>query len=941
MKKKKLSKAKSAHLHALNKSPRAGYLHCPNNIKAAACTAQATNRDLQAEVRRLQDVEQSLMGTVDGLQGDLDDLQAAHQRLQDEHTALQQVASRTAATNHSLRAARRSLKCQVHNYRHKRRPHHSPLTFKQKQQLLVLEQHPVSVEVLRRCAEAGYGRLDSHGRPMGSMAEQLSPAGLAPSPTDIFIPTQEGPVGRPAARTAPSNAHHCLSTVRLYLETGVSRRALSKCRQFFVSEQCVLPNPHRPGNISTVGREFQIVSTYMRRKTLGTIPELAVPAGAPPQQQQQLAAANTSRKRGAPAANKSRAAKQGNDETPDEGAGVRRSPQEAAPPIDPCSPAALQQPDMEERCKRSQGPGAGSAVEAPLAADASAPAPSLLDLPAALLSDIISQAMQLGATAALARTCSDLLLRVFQLIPVLRIKADSQWCHQLLLPRIAAALQARTSKLALTLQQPKAQASRHYVEVLENILAALGSCASVEACKLSSSATLRQQELLSARRRPGFDVYMLHAIVSYRDASRACLTVDLDCSLGLARCLRASFPGLTALTLTGYSVTCTALAGLLSHPQLSLPLQQLDLLGTTILPPEQPGPGAAALARMFDRCRLKQLSLNSISRQLALPNMQPLAQFLTHLTVVSDWYILLHYKAALCLLTELQYLCIFKLNSTEGLTEDLLQYLPCLRTLHLPQTRIDDEHQLDVLLAATQLVSVQLESVKRLSSSRAAAPCSWRRLQLTGDIDCAVAAHLPLHSLTQPLVVGGLQISSDTPDISALASSAANNLKQSCKVRVEIKWLKLDLDREDRNFRQLDWLRYLGDLGYTHAFLSHTRDFSAADIPKLASMCPTCTYLGFLGGRMQPTVQFWHTLVKRMPELHQVSIYCTECADGEGMCKSLQLMAEQPWVRWLDIRIRARNQILPACWQSGVWVKTGRDEREWSMTDKFRVIFHD
>ncbi|KAJ9527929.1 hypothetical protein QJQ45_005621 [Haematococcus lacustris] len=82
--KKRLSKAKSAQLYALNKSPRAGYLHCPNNIKAAACTAQATNRDLQAEVQRLRDVEQSLMGTVDGLQGDLGDLQAAHQSLQDQ-----------------------------------------------------------------------------------------------------------------------------------------------------------------------------------------------------------------------------------------------------------------------------------------------------------------------------------------------------------------------------------------------------------------------------------------------------------------------------------------------------------------------------------------------------------------------------------------------------------------------------------------------------------------------------------------------------------------------------------------------------------------------------------------------------------------------------------------------------------------------------------------
>ncbi|KAL6761879.1 hypothetical protein V8C86DRAFT_2529383, partial [Haematococcus lacustris] len=208
---------------------------------------------------------------------------------------------------------------------------------------------------------------------------------------------------------------------------------------------------------------------------------------------------------------------------------------QSAPPIGSCSPAALQQPGMEERCRRSQGPEAGSAAEAPPAADASAPSPSLLDLPAALLDDIISQAMELVAAAALARTCSALLLRVLHLIPALRIKADSQWCKQLLLPRIVAALQARTSKLALTLHQPKAQASRHYVEVLENILAALGSCASVEACKLSSSAAPRQLELLSAHRRRGFDVLMLHDIDSDRDAGRACRTVDLDCTLGLAR----------------------------------------------------------------------------------------------------------------------------------------------------------------------------------------------------------------------------------------------------------------------------------------------------------------------------------------------------------------------------------------------------------------------
>ncbi|KAJ9525049.1 hypothetical protein QJQ45_017394 [Haematococcus lacustris] len=130
---------------------------------AGVTSYTATNRDLQAEVQRLRDVEQLLMGTADGLQGDLDDLQATHQGLQGEHMALQQVASGAAATNHSLRAARRRLQGQVHIYRHKRRPHHSPLTFKQRQQLLVLEQHPVSMEVLRRCAETML-RVWAHAR---------------------------------------------------------------------------------------------------------------------------------------------------------------------------------------------------------------------------------------------------------------------------------------------------------------------------------------------------------------------------------------------------------------------------------------------------------------------------------------------------------------------------------------------------------------------------------------------------------------------------------------------------------------------------------------------------------------------------------------------------------------------------------------------------------
>ncbi|KAJ9508578.1 hypothetical protein QJQ45_012109 [Haematococcus lacustris] len=71
----------------------------------------------------------------------------------------------------------------------------------------------------------------------------------------------------------------------------------------------IAAGPGHPHELSSwVGRPAMPTQAVWARST---IPELAVPAGAPPQQQQQLAAASTSRKREAPAANKSRAAKQG------------------------------------------------------------------------------------------------------------------------------------------------------------------------------------------------------------------------------------------------------------------------------------------------------------------------------------------------------------------------------------------------------------------------------------------------------------------------------------------------------------------------------------------------------------------------------------------------------------------------------------------------------
>ncbi|KAJ9514492.1 hypothetical protein QJQ45_016229 [Haematococcus lacustris] len=126
----------------------------------------------------------------------------------------------------------------------------------------ILMRHRVSPEVLQRCAEGGYGI------PSGSAAQQPCPAPDPPALTANFIPTQVGRRGKPAARTAAYLAQHYLSTARLVLQTQVSRRKLGMCRELFVNEQCLVPNPHRPGQITTVGRQLRVVAKYLKSKTL-------------------------------------------------------------------------------------------------------------------------------------------------------------------------------------------------------------------------------------------------------------------------------------------------------------------------------------------------------------------------------------------------------------------------------------------------------------------------------------------------------------------------------------------------------------------------------------------------------------------------------------------------------------------------------------------------
>ncbi|KAJ9520385.1 hypothetical protein QJQ45_000126 [Haematococcus lacustris] len=548
------------------------------------------------------------------------------------------------------------------------------------------------------------------------------------------------------------------------------------------------------------------------------------------------------------------------------------------------------------------------------AGEAPPPATRLLDLPPALLDDIACRVMQLQARIQLPLTCRAFFQAHMLHIPALRVQLGRHCYDQLLTPQVVAALQARTSKLTLTLWQPgtehssesetetETEDSECYTELLAHALAKLDNCAAVEVCKLVSSA----------------DYHHRH----------------LRCSPGLAQQLLDSFPSLTALTLEGLCVSSDALASLLSHPPLARQLQQLDI--TKIIVPE--GDESGAVGTLFQGLRLKELSLDSGPPGTPLlPSFQPLAQHLTQLHLTNQFRLdsdLGNFMEYLQPLAQLQVLTVRNYSRLNGLIE-VLQELPQLHTLQLPGFGVSGHQQLDTLLAATQITSLQLDAVEELDTSYADVPCSWQRLELTGPIKSSGIAYLPLHSLTQPLVLGRLDISVELisdPEVAAIL----HHLAEACKVPVQIMEMELEMGKLYAVITPALLQQQRKDLAQLGAFLHMLRfsgmvqftclhEVTAADVLALAPLCQDCTHFMLLGGSMEPSLEFWHQLVQLMPAVREVSFMKVKGCVSAAMHESLQLMAQQPWARRLHVIIRGDidGSDEPLYRQAGSWWKAG------------------
>ncbi|KAJ9507888.1 hypothetical protein QJQ45_021231 [Haematococcus lacustris] len=258
----RLSKKLLQHLQELNASPKAVFKCCLRGLKPQMDKAQDDDMELRAQVAGLHQQLSDATASYQQVQADMEQLQAAQQELQGENESLEQLAEERTHAIQLLQQDKHRLSLALRNIR-RYRSIGPRLTWHQRQLMNILMRHRVSPEVLQRCAEGGYGI------PLGSAAQQPCQAPDPPALTANFIPTQVGRRGKPVARPAAYLAQHYLSTARLVLQTQVSRRKLGICRELFVNEQCQVPNPHRPGQRTTVRRQLRVVAKYLKSKTLG------------------------------------------------------------------------------------------------------------------------------------------------------------------------------------------------------------------------------------------------------------------------------------------------------------------------------------------------------------------------------------------------------------------------------------------------------------------------------------------------------------------------------------------------------------------------------------------------------------------------------------------------------------------------------------------------
>jgi hypothetical protein len=73
-----------------------------------------------------------------------------------------------------------------------------------------------------------------------------------------------------------------------------------------------------------------------------------------------------------------------------------------------------------------------------------------------------------------------------------------------------------------------------------------------------------------------------------------------------------------------------------------------------------------------------------------------------------------------------------------------------------------DQAGLDLLLAHPHIVNVTLVGIAA-TESRVDSPCSWEALQLSKQVDVRTVAYVPLHSLTEPVLVEALLLPADLP----------------------------------------------------------------------------------------------------------------------------------------------------------------------------------
>ncbi|KAL6761911.1 hypothetical protein V8C86DRAFT_2432684 [Haematococcus lacustris] len=207
--------------------------------------------------------------------------------------------------------------------------------------------------------------------------------------------------------------------------------------------------------------------------------------------------------------------------------------------------------------------------------------------------------------------------------------------------------------------------------------------------------------------------------------------------------------------------------------------------------------------------------------------------------------------------------------------------------------------------ASLSLHSLHVSSLDQLQISLRDAPCSWRTLHVD-NMESTTVSKLPLHAVTEAVLIGCLTVSTVYHPLSAV-TAMATSFADGVAVRPQVHVLNLSVFVATRNVDAyiaslLPLNGCFDQLQVCWGDAWNNKPFVVADVAAVAPLCGEIHTLRVKYAVLKSSPQLWQLIVDSMPSI--TAVYVIQCNHGwVDVADDLRVVGSREGCRAMDIYI--------------------------------------